>query len=560
MRRHLRDLQTAEKRGYYFDANKASFAIELMEASCCYTKGEWAGKPFVLSPTQVFIAAMLFGWRKINDKTRRFRFAYLTMGRKWGKSEFAAAVGNLLTICDDPLEPAAEVYCAATKEEQAKIVHNVAKEMVRLSPILRSQAQVFAKSISVIGDDKMQPNSFFKPVGSDSKSSDGLNIHAAILDEIHEWRDYHVGLYDKLTTASGARRQPLILMITTAGDDFSIVWLRVDSFCCQVLDSYDLETPIGDTWFAFIARVDLKQDCVCKADPNCKICEGKGEIDADDALDPSVWRKSNPNYPITPKHDYLTELAADARHDPAAKNRFLRYHGNVRVSAKEKAISQELWSAAAGNLSDWSTAEFVSGAWDLGGRDDLAAIALCARFREGQDADGKVIYRYEFQQQAFINPSATRDLNKEPFRSFIQAGSLVVAQLELELLKQQAVDWWRTLLAKNWAYDPHTSRDVAQYLTNQGLDCTEFYQNAGMYNEPIRTFLAALKRGCIRHNGDALLSWAVNNLVVRANGKGEWMPDKAGSEDKVDPIVACLMAFRLATLAPQKESGNLFVF
>ena len=171
--RHQWDLKHAQKRGYYFDAKLADLACYFFPTCLSFTKGEWAGKPFELSESQLFIVWSLFGWRRA-DGTRRFRQAYLTAGRKWGKSEFATGLALLLTILDYPCEPAAEVYCAATKEDQAKIVFNVAKEMAKSSEILRTQCKVLSRSI-LVDPAGYQANSFLKPVGSDSKTSEGRN-------------------------------------------------------------------------------------------------------------------------------------------------------------------------------------------------------------------------------------------------------------------------------------------------------------------------------------------------------------------------------------------------
>jgi phage terminase large subunit-like protein len=545
--RHLWDLKHAEQRGYYFDEKLADLACYFFPTCLRFTKGEWAGRRFDLSESQLFIVWNLFGWRR-KDGTRRFRYAYLTAGRKWGKSEFAAGLALLLTILDYPCEPAAEVYCAATKEEQARIVFNVAKEMARTSEILSSQCSNLAKAI-LVNADGYQANSFLKPIGSDSKTSDGLNIHGAVLDEIHEWRDRHLGLYDKLTTASGARRQPLIVMITTAGDDRSTVWNNIDSICTQALQDYRSDDPIGDTYFAFIARID-----------DAWIDANGIEHPADDPFDSACWKKANPNYPITPKHDYLQEQANAARSGPIELNKFKRYCLNVKVTSNEKAIDDTLWSLAAGELSDWNKAEVVCGAWDLGGRDDLAAVSLVARFHDGTDQAGENRYRYEIQSRSFINSENERDIAKEPWADYVRRGLLIVSPSELNDLKATCKQWWREYKTKDWAYDPHTSRDVAQDLTSDGLKCVEFYQNCSMYNEPLRTFLKALKAGAIRHDGNPLLAWCASNLVTTQNAKGEVMPDKRGSKEKIDPMVATIMAFRLASLAPQRAKGSLFVF
>ncbi|WP_372897420.1 terminase large subunit domain-containing protein, partial [Stieleria sp.] len=144
--RHVYDLEHAHKRGHYFDEQKASLAIMWFPACLRHVEGEWADKPVELTDNQAFIVWCLMGWRRA-DGCRRFRHAYITCGRKWGKSTVAAGIGLLLLTCDDPLEKGAQIYCAATKEDQAKIVHGLAKAMADGSPEVRKQVNVLAKSI-----------------------------------------------------------------------------------------------------------------------------------------------------------------------------------------------------------------------------------------------------------------------------------------------------------------------------------------------------------------------------------------------------------------------------
>ncbi|WP_372899702.1 terminase large subunit domain-containing protein, partial [Stieleria sp.] len=489
-----------------------------------HVEGEWADKPVELTDNQAFIVWCLMGWRR-SDGCRRFRHAYITCGRKWGKSTVAAGIGLLLLTCDDPLEKGAQIYCAATKEDQAKIVHGLAKAMADGSPEVRKQVNVLAKSI-VTKKGSYQPNSFFKPLGSDSRTSDGFNVHAAVLDEIHEWGDHHKGLWDKLNTAHGSRRQPLIITITTAGDDQSKLWIEVDTLSCRVLDGYKLDNPPGDHRFCFIARLDEKRPCDCGAVKGCPKCEGTGEIPEDDPFDEKNWAKANPNYPVTPKREFMQEQADDAQLSPAGLHVFKRYHCNVLVSSLEKAIHDETWRAAQGEFSDWSDADAICGAWDMGGQDDLAALGFCARFDTGEDEidtktgepTGRPLYRYEVDSVGFINTSAERDLSKEPWADWVDQKLLRVSSMEINEMRQEVIREYQDNQIRSWAYDPANSRDFAQSLEPEGIETVKFFQNAGMWTEPITKFLADLKLGRVRHEGNGLLTWAAGNMVL-VNGK-----------------------------------------
>lgn len=566
--RHVHDLEHAGNRGLYFDEEKAAAAILWFPISLRHVEGEWAGRPVELTDNQAFIVWSLFGWRRA-DGCRRFRHAYISCGRKWGKSTVAAGLGLQLLTFDDPLEHGAQVYCAATKEDQARIVHGLAKAMAEGSPEVKRQVNVLAKSI-VTKPNSYQRNSFFKPLGSDSRTSDGFNVHAAVLDEIHEWGDHHKGLWDKLNTAHGSRRQPLIITITTAGDDMSKLWLDVDKLNCQVLDHYDDEVPPGDHRFAFIARLDEKRACHCMGIDSCRKCNGTGEIPEDDPFDEANWPKANPNYPITPKREFMQEQAADAKLSPSNLHVFKRYHCNVLVSSLDKAIDDDLWRRAKGEFSDWDEADAICGAWDMGGQDDLAAIGLCARFETGLfEEDPKTgeqtdrpLYRYEVDAVGFLSNEAERDTAKEPYADWVRSGLLRVSRMEINEMRQEIIREFTDNGVRTWAYDPANSRDFAQSLEPEGLECFKFYQNAGMYTEPITNFLSLLKRGRIRHDGNGLLAWAASNMVVvnvSRKASIQVMPDKSASPEKIDPIVAVIMAFRCAQVAPASSKGNFFI-
>lgn len=571
--RHLYDLENAHARGLSFDENKAAAAVAWFPLSLHHIEGEWADDPVTLTDNQAFIVWCLFGWRRA-DGTRRYRHAYISCARKWGKSTLSAGFGLMLLTFDDPLEKGAQIYCAATKEDQAKIVWKIARAMADhpRAKFLKGQVNTLAKSI-VTKHNALQANSFFVPIGSDSRTSDGFNLHGGVCDEVHEWGQRHELLWGKLNTASGARTQPLLITITTAGSDRSKLWIELDKLCCTVLDGYQDEQPPGDNRFVFIARLDEARPCQCGGlNPDCPECQvdGKatGEIPADDPFDPANWRKANPNYPITPKHDYLAEQAADAQLSAIGKHNFLRYHCNIRVSALDQAITDAVWAAARKRHDDWDDADAICGAWDMGGQDDLAALGFCARFETGEfettkdGKQGKPIYRYEVDAKGFLSTDAERDITKEPWPTWIDQKLLVADPFEIEAMKNEVIWEASNNYIKSWAYDPANSRDFAQSLTPEGIETVKFHQNASMWTEPLTAFLKDLKRGRITHDGNGLLAWAATNMiVVRMSRRAsiQCMPDKSASTEKIDPIVAVIMAYRLATIAPPRSRGRLFV-
>ena len=237
--RHLEDLTSGAARGLRFDPAAARHAIDFF-GFLRHSKGEWAGQTFTLAPWQAFVVGCLFGWQR-SDGLRRFRTAYCAVPRKNGKSTLSAGIGLYLLVADG--EQGAEIYSAATSRDQARIVFDEAKRMVGSSPALRRRVGILINNLHVAAT-----TSRFMPLSSDASSMDGLNVHGAIIDELHAHRTRHV--VDVLETATGARRQPLLFEITTAGYDRHSICFEHHDYSIKVLEG----TVPDDSWFALHRR------------------------------------------------------------------------------------------------------------------------------------------------------------------------------------------------------------------------------------------------------------------------------------------------------------------
>src|SRR5215831_2894030 len=282
-RRHLRDLKTGRRRGLHFDVEAAQHRIGFYPEFLRHSKGEWARRPVELSGWQKFVIGSVFGWKRA-DGTRRFRYVYEELPRKNGKSTKLAGVGIDMLLCDD--EQGAEIYAAATKRDQARIIFDEAKRMVASSPELSGMISRFKLNLSVD-----VTGSKFEPLSSDERTLDGLNPHCVLVDELHRHRNR--ALLDVMDTAVGSRRQPLIWIITTAGDDApESVYATENDYAVKVLEG----TLKDDNVFAFIST-----------------------IDKDDRWDdPKAWAKANPNLGVSVKLDDLERQAQKAAKSPSA--------------------------------------------------------------------------------------------------------------------------------------------------------------------------------------------------------------------------------------------------
>ena len=239
---------------------------------------------------------------------------------------------------------------------------------------------------------------------------------------------------------------------------------------------------------------------------------------------------------------------------------FTRYHGNRLVSSTEKAFDLEKWDACEGQLSDWSTADAVGAGVDLGGRDDLAALAFVARFVDTDAGDTEErAYRYEVMTYAYIADDTERDLTKAPFADFVHNDLLENCRFPITELQAKAVKLCTEYDVFGLAFDPSGALAFAESMTAHGINAVRMGQNCSMFNEPIRDLLDCIRKGKITHDGNRLLRWAINNAVVIPDRQDRWMFDKRDSNDKIDPVVAMVMAFRMASLAPERASGSLFV-
>lgn len=330
----------------------------------------------------------------------------------------------------------------------------------------------------------------------------------------------------------------MLMIITTEGDTNSKLWMNERNYCYGVLSDFYQD----ETLFAMLYALDEK----------------------DQWDDPDNWIKANPNLGVSVKEDYLKEFCNSARHNSEKRNQFLRYHCNRVVSATEWGIDLEQWKVLGAPLSDWRDADVVTVGFDLGGWDDLAGLAYCARFEDGTERDShgeeRTSYRYEFRTQAFIYADSKRDVSKLPFLDWCHNGLCKREEFVISAIKKQILADHETFNFESIAYDQFNAQQLGEELSASGIKAVAFRQNFLMYNEPLHNFLTLLERGKIRHDGNDLLSWCAGNLAIKRDSADRWMPCKKSSKDKIDPLVACLMAFRLAMLSPPKPKGNLFVY
>jgi phage terminase large subunit-like protein len=528
------DRQSTPEFPYYFDEKKAQAVIDWYPACLRHSIGEHAKDKFYLEDWQAFGVANIFGWQRDDKRGRRFRRVFWTMGRKNGKSTFASGIALYMAAFDfnpttnDP-EGQAQVIMAATKREQAeKVIFSECLRMRHQSKILRQGSTVANKVITFTHN-----GGTIQAVGSD-RPFDGLSPALVLLDETHAFGKIHRKFHNTMLTGSGARVQPLTMTTTTAGDDQSHIWLEEIGFSKQVLD----QTVDEESMFALIYELD----------------------EDDDVFDEEMWIKANPNLGVSISMEFLRQQIKPATSNPQALNRFKRYHANILVSSTERIFDLEDYDKCQGELSDWSKAECVGGGVDLGGRDDLAAAALVARFPTDQEDDnGEPVYRYEGKVWSYISSNTPRDLNEVPFCDFIESGQIKVTPHPMKDLSDNFIDQFWENYATDAAVDPYNAQQFAESMEQQGVKVYAMPQTTRHFNEPIAELRQAMADGRFTHDGSTLLRWCLGNAVAVRDRSDRWQYDKASSSQKIDPLVALTMAFGRAMMGKGRSEGSIFV-
>lgn len=521
--RHRRDLVEGPARGLAFDPVAAQHAIDFF-GFLRHSKGEWAGREFIVEDWQAFILAMLFGWRRA-DGTRRFRDGYVEIPRKNGKSTLAAGIGLYLFFADG--EAGAECYTAATKRDQARIVHEEAVRMVRASPLLRPRIGSVRDNLHVTAT-----HSKFEPLGADDDTMDGLNVHAAIIDEYHAHKTS--GVYDKLNTATGARRQPLIFTITTAGANKvrSPCGMK-NEYCTKVL----LGTVADDDTFAFISTID----------------------EGDDWRDERVWAKANLNLGVSCKLDDLRRKARVAEQMPSAQNSFRRLHLNQWTEQNERWLDLAVWDACAG---PWEAAEFSGvlagracyGALDLASTRDITALVLWFPPEDG-DTAGLLLPQF-FIPAENITERVRRD--RVPYDAWRDAGWIVATEgnvTDYEFIRAAVHEVAERYQLEQLAYDRWNASQLVTQLVDDGIPMVPFGQGFASMAAPTKSFEAKVLSQGLWHGGHPVLRWMAQNVSVKRDPADNMKPDKATSGEKIDGIVASIMAIGIAELAGTTSSS-----
>lgn len=533
-KRHLDDLRDGGARGLRFDEAKADRAIQFVERFCRLAGGEHEGQPFLLQPWQAFIFGSLFGW--VCGEVRRFRTAYIEAAKGNGKSPLAAAVGLYMLMADG--EARAEVYCAATKKEQAAVLFRDAVAMVDQSPSLKARINPSGPSGREWLLAHRDSGSFFKPIANDSGQS-GPRPHCGLIDEIHEHKDSTV--LDLLEKGVKGRRQPLMLEITNSGHDrHSVCWQHHD-YSEQVLEG----VVANDAWFAYVCGLDT-----C---PKCKEAGLRAPSDecpdCDSWEDEAVWLKANPNLGVSIRLDYLRQEVQKAKGMPAKEGVTKRLNFCIWTEGgSARAIDLELWDRGGEQFDpEELRGRTCYGGLDLARVSDLSALVLLFPpldlGEEGDEVEKWKLLLFVWIPEEDIRQRSRRD--KVPYDVWLRDGlirSTPGNATDFSFIEADIIDLSSTYDIRNIGFDRTFAGEIVQNLTNQGIMMVQFGQGFLSMGPAVSELLRKLKAGLIQHGGNPVMRWAVRNASMMSDPAGNLKPDKQKSTERIDPLVALCMA------------------
>lgn len=506
--------------GYVFDAEAASRITGFFPDCLTHVKG--ATGAFELEKWQRNILATLFGWRRKKDGARRYREALIAVPRKNGKTAMCAGLGLYCLRCDGERGP--EVYCAAHTREQATLVFDPAAQMVRNNATMLDELDIHDSTKRII---RRGTSDFLRAIPSDAASSHGYNASAVIFDELHtqETRD----LYDVLRTSQGARRQPLFISITTAGHkQHSICW-EVWEYARKVRDGV-----IRDPRFLPVIY---------------ELREGE------DWHSEKVWKRVNPNLGVSVGLDFLREEHQRAVEVTAYENTFRNLYLNEWTEQAVRWLPMDRWRECGGTLPDLRGRDAWLGV-DLSNKHDITAVVAAIPVAELV----QLICRFYVPSES-ARVRERRD--RVPYGEWARAGW--ITEIPGDVIDYAYIRRDIDALAAEYhvvqiAIDAWNAAETAQRLQDDhGYDVKTFPQNMSNFTGPSKELERLVRGRLLRHGGNPVLEWMASNVVVYPDCNENIRPDKSRSAERIDGIVAAIMALGSLALTPSTASGCMFV-
>lgn len=495
-----------------------------------HTKGKFARTPFNLRAWQEDPVRKLFGTIQY-DGLRQIRTSLWMLPRKNGKTELFAALALKGLLADD--EVGAEVYSAAGDRDQASLVFNVAAEMVRNDPRLSEMCEIVESQKRII---HRKSGSIYRAISSEAYTKHGFNASMVVADEVHAWPNRE--LWDVLATSMGARSQPLMLAISTAGyDRHSLLWELYD-YACKVRDGV-IDDP---TFLPVIYEADKDADW----------------------LDEAVWHQANPALGDFRSLEEMRIAANRAKEIPAQENAFRRLYLNQWTEQAERWIDMAAWDACAG-LTDWKRLrEEMKGkpcfaGLDLSSRVDLTALVLVF---EHEDGDGMTVLPFFWVPAEGAEKRGRTD--RVPYPQWIKDGLITATDgnvVDQGFIREDIHRIAKDYRLQELAFDPWNATKLSLELQGDGIKVIEMRQGFRSLSEATKHLGALVTGRTLRHGGHPVLRWMASNMVVRQDPNGNLAPDKSKVTERIDGVVATIMGVATALVnQTQEPQYQAFIF
>lgn len=514
--------QKAKDDGCYVDVRFGEAVVHFFKTYLRHSKGEFAGKPFLLEPWQRDDVVMpLFSWRRL-DRTRRFRKAGVWIPKKNGKSAMASGFGLYGLLADG--EAGAEIYCVAVDREQAGIVFNEAVRMKNASPGLSGRLRDLTTTKRIIYEAE---NAFLGALSGETASHEGLNAHMIICDELHAWPNR--SLWDVLVYAGAARRQPLMISLSTAGYDVHTIGFEEYQHARAVLDGETDDT----NFFAYVAEAHRDADW----------------------HDENVWHTSNPNWGVTIKADTFKSDHDEAARSLTKQNVFRRYRLNQWVEQAERWIDVNQWDACADDfeLADMEGRECYAGL-DLSMTTDTTS--LCLTFPPLVKGEATKTLSWFWLPDENLKDREMRD--RCPYWEWGQKGLITLipgGAVDPKYIRSAINDLGKVVTILEVAYDPWGAAQLANELSGEdGFTMVEVRQGYQSMSEPSKSLERMVINKSLTHNGHPILRTHVRNTAVRMDSNANLMPCKKKSTQRIDGTVALIISLSRALLRTEGKS------
>lgn len=511
----VNDIYNSDK--YIFDEERALRPIKFIETFCKHSKGEWAGKPVILELFQKAYISALFGFIDKETNLRRYKESMFYVARKNGKSTMLSGIAAYMMIADN--EAGAEIYSCATKKDQAKLVFDETLNMINQSPYL-------SKHIKKRKSDLYFPltMSKFQPLGKNSDTLDGLNAHCVIIDELHGVKDRN--LYEVMQQSQSARRQPLLIMITTAGTVRECIFDDIYEYSCNIVDG----TFEDDTFLPIIYELDKKEEW----------------------LDERCWSKSNPSLGAIKKLDDLKRKVEKAKNSPKDLSGVLTKDFNIRNTLSNAWLNfDDINNTETFDIENFKNFYAIGGA-DLSITTDLTCATLLFINKEIDKETGKEIEKRYIHQMYWLpseNFNERVKIEKIPYDKWLERG--LIRLCNGNSINYSDITAWFIEMINNYGitplwiyYDNYSAKYWVEEMKAHGFKMERCIQGAKTLSLPMQQLGADLKAKKINYNNNPILKWCLTNTGVYEDRNGNIVPIKNQSaKQRIDGVASMLDAY-----------------